>query len=281
MIAGLGWSHWAGLLAALTASAALGSLLGPLLFVGFLLGIGLPAWWLAYLALLARPGESQLEWYPIGRVLLWATLLAGGSVTIAILQIGPDQETMHSVLRRGLDEIVRTSMASPSLAATVTPDEQARLLDVFVVLLPPAAAASFLLINIFNLWLAGRVVFLSGRLPRPWPRVSEISIPAVATVLLGLAVIGAFVPDIVGSISSIMAASLMVLYVLVGLAVIHAVTIGTSARVLILASVYAGITVLSLQTSWAPVALAGLGLGETLFGIRGRVAKRVRPGQHT
>jgi len=55
MIAGLGWSHFATLIAALVATAGLAAGFGGFLFVAFLIGLGLPAWWLSYLALLARP----------------------------------------------------------------------------------------------------------------------------------------------------------------------------------------------------------------------------------
>jgi hypothetical protein len=56
LIAALGWSHWAALVAAMFASAALATIFGPFLLLAFLFGIGLPAWWLGYLALLpVRP----------------------------------------------------------------------------------------------------------------------------------------------------------------------------------------------------------------------------------
>src|SRR5512143_85292 len=74
IIAGLGWSHWSALVAAVAASAALGFAFGGTFFIAFFAGAGLPAWWLGYLALLARPGEAgqfgtppssaALEWYP-------------------------------------------------------------------------------------------------------------------------------------------------------------------------------------------------------------------------
>src|SRR5450830_1785159 len=80
MIAGLGWSHWAALSAALTGALALGVVFGTVFFFAFLAGAGIPAWWLGYLAMLARPriiagGNRQngatsavaLEWYQIGR----------------------------------------------------------------------------------------------------------------------------------------------------------------------------------------------------------------------
>ena len=273
MIAALGFSHWAGLLAALTAAAGLGSVLGLFFFAGFLLGMALPAWWLAYLALLARPSPGQIEWYPIGRIVLWAAGLGAAIVTVAILQTGTDQETIRTALRKGFDEIIRAQIpASAGSGAVLTPEERGRLLDVFVVLFPPAAAVSLLVINSFNLWLAGRIVLVSGRLSRPWPDVSALALPFAAPIALAVSVAGAFAPDIVGMVCGIVAATLLMVHVMVGLAVVHAVTIGMNARVLILASVYAGFVILSLRTSWASIVLAALGLAETLFGLRGRFA---------
>ena len=285
MIAALGFSHWAGLVAAFTAAAGLGSLLGLLFFAGFLLGMALPAWWLAYLALLARPSPDQsgFEWYPVGRVVLWAAVLGAAIVTIGILQIGTDQETIRATLRKGFDEIIRGQIPASAGGGTVlTPVERGRLLDVFVVLFPPAAAVSLLVINSFNLWLAGRIVLVSGRLPRPWPDLSALSLPFAAPIALAASVAGAFAPDVIGILCGVVAATLLMVHVMVGLAVIHAVTTGMNARVLILASVYAGFVILSLRTSWASLVLAALGAAETVFGIRGRVAaKRAPPTRRT
>ena len=81
MIAAMGWSHWAGLLAAVVAAAMLGAVSGLFAFVTFLATAGLPAWWLGYLALLGRPvangGATHMEWYPPGRLVLWAAVLGG------------------------------------------------------------------------------------------------------------------------------------------------------------------------------------------------------------
>ena len=59
LIAAMGWSHWAALIAAVVASAGLAAVFGWLFFIAFLIGIGLPAWWLGYLALLARPAGPR------------------------------------------------------------------------------------------------------------------------------------------------------------------------------------------------------------------------------
>src|SRR6188508_1104552 len=58
LIASVGWSHVAGLMAAVVAAAGLAAVFGGFFFVSFLIGIGLPAWWLGYLALLARSGDG-------------------------------------------------------------------------------------------------------------------------------------------------------------------------------------------------------------------------------
>ena len=59
LIAAMGWSHWAALIAAVVASAGLAAVFGAFFFIAFLIGIGLPAWWLGYLALLARPAAPR------------------------------------------------------------------------------------------------------------------------------------------------------------------------------------------------------------------------------
>src|SRR5260370_8176793 len=68
MIVAVGWSHWAGLTAAVAAAAMLGGAFGMLFFATFLASVGAPAWWLGYLALLVRPvangGAPQVECYP-------------------------------------------------------------------------------------------------------------------------------------------------------------------------------------------------------------------------
>src|SRR4051794_41817079 len=56
LIAAMGWSHWAALIAAVVASASLAAGFGPFFFFAFLLGVGVPAWGVGFLALLAGPG---------------------------------------------------------------------------------------------------------------------------------------------------------------------------------------------------------------------------------
>ena len=118
MIAGLGWSHWAALIGALAGALALAAMFGPVFFFAFLAGAGLPAWWLAYLAMLARPvaagngGAPALEWYPPGRLVVWAAVLGALVVVVAIPNFGPDAESFRAGLRRALARCCRWKPAS-------------------------------------------------------------------------------------------------------------------------------------------------------------------------
>src|SRR5262249_15835847 len=85
MIAGVGWSLWSGVIGGLISAVALGFVFPSVFFFSFLAVAGIPAWWLSYLAMLARPAAAnvngsgaapQLEWYPPGRLVFWAALLA-------------------------------------------------------------------------------------------------------------------------------------------------------------------------------------------------------------
>jgi hypothetical protein len=270
LIVGLGWSHWSALIAAVTASALL-AIEGPLLVVTFLIGVALPAWWLGYLALLARPasqGEEQ-EWYPAGRLVLWGAGLAGLIVIATLMSLGGDAASVRESLREMLEGLLREFVGSAE-----QPQDSAHLIDMLVLAAPAAAAAATSLVILLNLWLAGRIVRISGRLRRPWPDVPAMQFPPLAPLVLALAMAGSFLPDFIGIAASALAAALMMAHVLLGLAVIHALTTALAARGVILTAVYAGIVLLGRPVSWPLILLGILGIADTLFDIRGQVARR-------
>jgi Predicted membrane protein (DUF2232) len=270
LIVALGWSHWAGLVAAATAAACL-AVVGLDLAAAFLFGFGLPAWWLGYLTLLARPtpAPNSQEWYPIGRLVLWAACINALLVGTTLMSFGTDlaslQNALRTVLDGRLDEVVGEQVENP--------EDAARLIDMMVMFVPGAAAASFTLSTVVNLWLAGRIVKISGRLQRPWPQLSDMRFPSFAPAVLGAAVAGSFLPNLIGISLSALAASLMIAHVLLGLAVIHAWTIGLSARGFILGSVYAAIVLFSWPVRWPLLFIGLLGITDALLDLRGLIAR--------
>jgi hypothetical protein len=274
LIAALGWSHWAGLVAAAVAAACL-AVVGVDFLTVFLFGVGLPAWWLSYLALLARPAPppNGREWYPVGRLVLWAACINALIVGTTLLSFGTDLASLQSALRAVLDSRL-DDVAGEQLE---NPDDAARLVDLMVMFVPAAAAASFTLFTVFNLWLAGRIVKISGRLQRPWPPLADMRFPSFAPAVLGAAVAGSFLPDLIGVSLSALAASLMIAHVLLGLAVVHALTIGLSGRGFILGCVYAAIVLFSWPIRWPLLFIGLLGMTDALFDLRGLIARRRRP----
>jgi Predicted membrane protein (DUF2232) len=269
LIAALGWSHWTALVAVLFAAGGLAVVLGFHSFTGFLLGVGVPAWWLGYLALLARPGvdAASIEWYPPGRLLLWAALIAAMLVALAIPNFGTDKESFQAALRTAFERAIRLQSPPGGPDIADRPEVQ-RLLGLLVQAVPSAAAVLATLLSAVNLWLAARIVRLSGRLRRPWPDLSAIALPASAPALLAAAVAGLLLPDLAGVLAGVLAASLLIAFALVGFAVLHAITRGMNNRGLALGAAYTAV----LVVGWPILGMSLLGLADTAFHIRARAA---------
>jgi hypothetical protein len=259
LIAALGWSQLAGLIAAALATALVTVLAGDFFIPVAVIAFG--AWWLGYLALLARPstngGGSDLNWYPLGRLVLWAAVIGTLVVAAAVPNFGGDQESLRAALRKTYERILRDQT----------------VIDFLVVAVPPAAAVFSTFTNLLNLWLAARIVKISGRLVRPWPDLAGLTLPTFTPALLALAAVCSFLPDLAGTLAGAFAASLLMAFAILGFAVLHAITRGMSSRVVVLAAVYAAATVLG----WPMLAISILGVAEATFKIRGRLASKRGP----
>jgi hypothetical protein len=268
LITALGWSHWAGLIGAIAAAAGLALVFGSVFFFAFVLSAGLPAWWLGYLAMLARPAPEQapnaLQWYPPGHLVLWAALLGALAITAAIPNFGASEESLHAGLRAAFERLIRVQGDAPI---------NATLIDFLVVAIPPAAAVLTTLTNVINLWLAGRIVRFSGRLKRPWPALSAMEFPRFAAALLAVAMAASFLSGLVGIVAGLFSASLLMAFGILGFAVLHAITRGMASRAVVLAGVYAAVMIFG----WPVLALCLLGLAEVAFDVRARVRRRRGP----
>jgi Predicted membrane protein (DUF2232) len=273
LIAAMGWSHLAGLIAAGVAAIGLGIAFGSMLFVVFLVGVGLPAWWLGYLALLARPvtngGPGHLEWYPVGRLVVWASLLGSLVVAAVMLRFGFDTESIQNGLQRSLEVLfqVRSGTGGKAPARSGEIGEFIAWLTVWI---PRIAAIPTILASLLNLWLAGRVVGASGRLKRPWPDLSAIAFPSWLPLLLAAVIAGTFAPGLLGMICWVLTASLLTAYMLLGFAVLHATTRALAGRAFILAGSYLSV----MLFGWPALAIAILGLLDAALDIRGRIARK-------
>jgi len=263
MIAALGWSHWAGLIAATVSSASLAAALGIHFCLAFVIGVALPAWWLGYLALLARPNpvDNDVEWYPAGRLVLWSAAIGSLIVIAAIPQFGLDRQSFQAGLKTALQYLFH-----PQSETSGTSDTTA-MIDLLVLAVPPLAAFVSTLTLAFNLWCAGSIVRISGRLQRPWPDIPTMTFPKFAPALLAAAVIGAFLPGMLGLVSGILTASLFMAYALLGFCVLHAITRAMRSRGFLLAGTYAAVVVLG----WPVLIMTVLGLADAALNLRARI----------
>ncbi len=261
MIAGLGFSHLAGALAALIGGGTVGLALGPIPGVVFLVLLGLPAWYLAHLAMLGRTdGDRAMEWYPVAQLLLRIAALAAVPIllvcALVVWHFGGYQHALTGLAGR----------LSALFGRDTLPGDFS-FVDL-VEVAPVAMAGSAVVMLSFNLWLAGRVVLISQRLTRPWPNLPDsIRLPRRAVIAFAALLIAILLPGPFGLACAILAAALGMAFVFEGLATAHVLTRGFAARRATLAAIY--LTVVFLMP-WPLLALALLGCIDCLSALRGR-----------
>jgi hypothetical protein len=267
-IASLGWNHRAGLFAIAAGTIAVVVALSLTAGIGFAVIIAIPAWWIAYLALLARQEGGSVEWYPLGRLLLWIAATAALVTVGSALVMTTDYEAYRSIVARIIEnllgEMVRARLIT--LPANVQVAELAQSLAPAV---PVGIGASFVTTITANLWLAAKAVQVSGRLPRPWPFIPATSLPRQALLLLALSLATAALGGFVGVAGAAMTGALLAAFMFSGLALLHDASRGKPWRTPMLISVYVALVV--MQAVLTPL-LALAGLLDTLFGLRKRVA---------
>ncbi|GLK80010.1 DUF2232 domain-containing protein [Methylopila turkensis] len=265
LLAGLGWRHHAGLIGAVVAALAIGLVFGPWAATFHFVMIGAPSWWLAYLALLARPGatESATEWYPIGRLVLWASVIGATLIALTIPLVGASLEEYRATLKALFEQALQSDRpGAPQLPA----ENRDAIINLMTALLPIMAAAMWTIVSLANLWLAGRITRASGRLTRPWPDLPGLTYPRQATLAFLGATAASLLPGLAGFAAELYAATFLVAFALLGLAVVHTTTRVAPTRGLILFGVYA----LLLIQPWVGVFLAALGVAEQTVGVRKR-----------
>jgi hypothetical protein len=270
MLAGLGWSHVAALAASLTAAIGLGVGAGFWFSLAYLAGIGVPAYVLSYLAMLARPGSNgHFEWYPIGRVVLAAAILATIAMALTIPVFGLDIETYRAGLKEVFGRVLRLQLGIAEGNPLKFPNgrDAEQTLAVLTLIMPPLAAALSMLAHLANLYLAGRIARASGKLARPWPDLSATAFPFSAPLLLFGVLVLSFLHSILGVAAGVFTTCLLVAYALLGLAVLHHVTRAIALRGLILGVTWG----LLIMLGWPIVVLALVGLADGLLNFRQRL----------
>jgi hypothetical protein len=270
MVAAFGWGPLAATIGGVGAASVLGAIFGLPYSIAFAMMVAVPGWWLGHLALLGRPiegaagdGATQqppaLEWYPVGRILLWIAAFAVITTTATLLTLGADTDTITAALRRGLLKVLSAGDGQGSV-------EIERLVDMLVILAPLAATILSMVTLTLNLWLAGKITQTSGRLNRPWPELRSTALPSMTLVALLVAAALSFVGGMLALLAQIVTAALVIGYALVGFAVLHTLTLSLNSRGFWLGGIYAVV----VMFGWPIVAIFALGIADAVFGLRQR-----------
>jgi hypothetical protein len=276
MLVAIAWGPLCGALGGLAATLVIGVAVSPPLALGYGLAIALPAWWLGHLAMLGRPlaagsaspdpASMQVEWYPLGRILLWIAALAALLTAGSLFSLGSDALSIGDAMRRGFARVL-------SLMGETDVTEHDPRVGLMVAVTPVLVAASQMATLTLNLWLAAKVAAVSGRLHRPWPDLSSTSLPPMTLVALCVALAFSFFGGMIGILAIVVTTVLMVAYALVGLAVLHTITRGLASRAFWLAAAYVVIFMFSVSL----VLLTVLGLADAVFGFRERFLRNRQP----
>ena len=272
MVAALGWGPLTAAAGGIGASVVLGALFGLPYLAAFAISVALPAWWLGRLVLLARPVATDpqsanqataLDWYPVGRILIWIAAFAALMTMSALFTLGTDEPGISAALRQGLQRMTGGN-----------DDTSARnVIDRLVVIAPGAATLIVMLTITLNLWLAAKVTQLSGRLRRPWPDMRRTTLPRMSIAAFVAVILLCFTGGLIAMFAQVVSAALMMAYAMTGYAVVHTVTQPLAARGFILGSIYAA----TLFVGWPLIAMAGLGFADLVFGLRERYWRRQPP----
>lgn len=266
-IAALGWNHRAGLFAAGAGALAVAVALSVAAGIGFAVIVALPAWWIAWLVLLARTdGAGDPEWYPLGNLLVWIAGTAALATIGSALVMTTDYDAYRGVIARIIENLLGEMNRSRliNLPPEVNLPELANSLAPAV---PVGIGASFVTTITANLWIAGKVVKVSGRLPRPWPYIPAATIPRSALPLLVLALVASALGGFIGVAGAALVGALLTVFMFTGLAMVHDLSRGRPWRGPMLVSIYVALIV--MQAVLTPL-LALAGLADTLFGLRRR-----------
>lgn len=272
MVAALGWGPLSATIGGISAATVLGAIFGLPYCIAFVITVALPAWWLGHLALLGRPVANAtpsgngaapvppvMEWYPVGRILLWISGFAVLTTMAALLTLGSDAATITDSLKRGLLRLLGPRNATPA-------GETEQWIDALVTVAPSAAAIVAIMTLTLNLWLAGKITATSGRLHRSWPDLKAAALPPMTLAALSAAIAFCFVGGLFAIVAQTVTASLMMAYGITGFAVLHTLTLALKNRALWLSCTYAVVMVFG----WPVLAMVVLGLADAVFGFRQR-----------
>ena len=279
MIVGLGWGHLVALFALAIGGAVLSLTLKSGFAIGFTVAVAIPAWWLSLVTLRrlvvvqrGTPGgfgngpaanddapPQTIVFTPLGLILPMIAIVAGLVTLAAAISIGGTHDGYSRVMQSVIEGVLRFQFRVPQDQPLVVPGvaDAHDMVAMIVGMIPVLTGATFVPLLVGNLWAAGRAVAVSGRLVRPWERLSSVLMPRSAAIVTAGSLLVAQVGGFTGLLGKALFGAFVMALALQGLAALHEKTIGRSFRSAILIG---GYVLLVLQAPFVVPVLAVYGL---------------------
>lgn len=236
----------------------------------FILTSALPVLVIVYFAIQnrIRDGEGEdgsVEWYPVGRLLGWLTVLALVAFVAAYLVFLGAENGVRGATETYLRNVLGALRNVQADAAAVD-----QLITTMAAIFPAVAAASWLLMIVVNGVMAQKFLTASGKNLRPIPAYSEIEVPIwpAAVVIFGALV------AIFGGNAGFFGINVMLIgtipFFFIGLAVLHSISAAWPGRLFLLLGAYLFLVLLV----WPAAIIALLGLIEHWVRLRERMHAR-------
>jgi stage V sporulation protein SpoVS len=236
----------------------------------FVLTSALPVLIIVYFAIQnrIRDGEGEdgsVEWYPVGRLLGWLTVLALVAFVAAYLVFLGAENGVRGATEMYLRNVLGALRNVQADTAAVD-----QLITTMAAIFPAVAAASWLLMIVVNGVMAQKFLTASGKNLRPIPAYSEIEVPIwpAAVVIFGALV------AIFGGNAGFFGINVMLIgtipFFFIGLAVLHSISAAWPGRLFLLVGAYLFLVLLV----WPAAIIALLGLIEHWVRLRERMHAR-------
>ncbi len=222
-----------------------------------------PVVWIVHLALLSRRGSGTVEWYPAGRLITWLSALASGYFLIAVAAFS----ALAGGLRGHVERFLTTILEKLSGRPWVELEGVHALMEVWEPLFPALVGVSWIIMLSLNGVLAQGLLVRFGRNLRPSPKMTVLQLPRPLALAFGAALLASLAPSLIGYAGTTISVYIMVPYLLLGLAVVHALVGKLPAAQIVLVIFY---VVLVLFGLFGLALISGIGLIEQWFNLRRR-----------
>ncbi|MGI9484029.1 MAG: DUF2232 domain-containing protein [Hyphomicrobiales bacterium] len=274
-IVGLGWGAVSAFAGGIAGSLALSVAVDPKLGGVFAITVALAPVVLSHLALKSRPlpaDEGQPspgdEWYPEGRLVMWATGLAVVLVAATLFLTGTGPAQLNELLSEMME---RMAALQGGTGVPDTPELQSSMKEFMKtasLFVPAISASVWIAATLLNMALASKVLSASGRNVRDWAPFRNLALPAGTEYAFVIVVACAFLlTGTFGLVAKTAAFSLLTAVGILGLATIHYLVKDFPTRVMILTGLYA---LLFVIPGIGVFPVLAMGFGELIFGLRAR-----------